>query len=168
MAAVAVAKSESSYGPMATLELDAALLQSQWELCDKVADYLSHIVGQLHGDPARYSNFLSVTVNELVELAFKTSAVTGPVKFELYREVGLVRVKLSFHCAADARAAICVGLDGRAQKAALAQDLGRVIINDVSRLAGFADVCQVQLAAAEEAPDRIALTAGFLWHEEHP
>lgn len=58
MAAVAVAKSESSYGPMATLELDAALLQSQWELCDKVADYLSHIVGQLHGDPARYSNFL--------------------------------------------------------------------------------------------------------------
>jgi hypothetical protein len=24
------------------------------------------------------------------------------------------------------------------------------------------------LAAAEEGPDRIALTAGFLWHEEHP
>jgi len=168
MAAVEVAKSESSYGPMATLELDAALLQSQWDLCDKVADYLSHIVGQLHDDPARYSNFLSVTVNELVELAFKTSAVTGPVKFELYREIGLVRVKMSFHCTGDARAAICVGLDGTAQNSARPQDFGRVIINDVSRLSGFADVCQVQLAAAEEAPDRIALTAGFPWHEERP
>ncbi|WP_155947841.1 hypothetical protein [Rhizobium sp. 2MFCol3.1] len=166
MSVAADAKSERRYGPMATLELDAALLKSQWELCDRVSEYLSRIVGQIHGDPARYSNFLAVTVNELVELAFKASTEVGQVKFELDKEPGCVRVKLSFDCPEDTQAAICKEIGGTINGEVVARRTSGWIAKDVDRLARFADACQVELTAAEVSPNRIALTAAFLWQEE--
>lgn len=162
MAVVADARAGSRYGPIATLELETGLLKSKWELCDRVAEYLSGIVGQIHGDSARYANYLSVTANELVELAYN-SARAGAVKFELFLDAGLVRLKINFACSADTRAAICRGVAGQGE--GWTQGGSSEVVNKVSRLVKFAEVCQVQLSATEQ-PDGVAVTALFLWREE--
>jgi hypothetical protein len=159
--------SKDQYLPMATLELDAGLLKSEWGLCDRVAEYLSGIAGQHHSDAARYSNLLSVVINELVELAFKATSKVGTVTFELQKDSDIVRVKIGFACASDVCAAICRRIAAHSSEVEDPKELPE-IANDVFRLIEFADVCQVELFARAETAERIAIIAAFLSREELP
>lgn len=79
---------------MLSLEMDVALVKSEWRFCDRITEYLSDILGQGHSDPARYSNFLSVAANELVELAFRWSGQSGLMSFSLHRNATTNRLTI--------------------------------------------------------------------------
>lgn len=79
---------------MLSLEMDVALMKSEWRFCDRITEYLSDILGQGHSDPARYSNYLSVAANELVELAFRWSGQSGLMSFSLHRNATTNRLTI--------------------------------------------------------------------------
>jgi len=79
---------------MLSLEMDVALVKSEWRFCDRITEYLSDILGQGQSDPARYSNFLSVAANELVELAFRWSGQSGLMSFSLHRNATTNRLTI--------------------------------------------------------------------------
>ena len=81
---------------MVSLELNVATFKSQWQFCDRITEYLSDILGQGHSDPARYSNFLSVAANELIELAFRSTREPGRISFSLYRGATSNRLRIAF------------------------------------------------------------------------
>ncbi|WP_209888654.1 hypothetical protein [Rhizobium leguminosarum] len=87
---------DRALAPMVSLELNVAMFKSQWKFCDRITEYLSDILGQGHSDPARYSNFLSVAANELIELAFRSTGEPGRISFRLYRSTTINRLKIAF------------------------------------------------------------------------
>ncbi|MGX9989822.1 hypothetical protein ACS4RR_011495 [Rhizobium sp. Z1P35] len=87
---------DHALAPMVSLELNVATFKSQWQFCDRITEYLSDILGQGHSDPARYSNFLSVAANELVELAFRSTGELGRISFSLYRGATFNRLRIAF------------------------------------------------------------------------
>ncbi|RFB93670.1 hypothetical protein B5K11_14270 [Rhizobium leguminosarum bv. trifolii] len=87
---------DHALAPMVSLELNVAMFKSQWQFCDRITEYLSDILGQGHSDPARYSNFLSVAANELIELAFRSTGEPGRISFSLYRSATLNRLRIAF------------------------------------------------------------------------
>jgi hypothetical protein len=89
---------DSAFAPMLALEMDAAVFNSHWKLCDVITEYLSDIIGQGHSDPARYSNFVSVAANELIELAFRSALIPGTCTFSLHRNSNYNRMIIAFDC----------------------------------------------------------------------
>ncbi|WP_064694504.1 hypothetical protein [Rhizobium aegyptiacum] len=89
---------DHAFSPMVSLEMNVAAFKSQWQFCDEITEYLSDILGQGHADPARYSNFLSVAANELVELAFRATDGRGRISFSLYRSATFNRLRIAFPC----------------------------------------------------------------------
>jgi len=89
---------DHALAPMVSLELNVAMFKSQWQFCDRITEYLSDILGQGHSDPARYSNFLSVAANELIELAFRSTGEPGRISFRLYRSATFNRLRIAFSC----------------------------------------------------------------------
>lgn len=84
------------FSPMVSLEMNVATFKSQWQICDRMTEYLSDILGQGHSDPARYSNFLSIATNELIELAFRSTGEPGRISFSLYRSATFNRLRIAF------------------------------------------------------------------------
>lgn len=89
---------DHAFAPMVSLEMNIAMFKSQWQFCDRITEYLSDILGQGHSDPARYSNFLSVAANELIELAFRSTGEPGRINFSLYRSATSNRLRIAFPC----------------------------------------------------------------------
>ncbi|WP_037078562.1 hypothetical protein [Rhizobium sp. CCGE 510] len=89
---------DHALAPMISLELNVAMFKSQWQFCDRITEYLSEILGQGHSDPARYSNFLSVAANELIEIAFRSTDEPGRISFSLYRSATFNRLRIAFAC----------------------------------------------------------------------
>jgi hypothetical protein len=87
---------DPAFSPMVSLEMNVAVFKSQWQFCDEITEYFSDILGQGHSDPARYSNFLSIAANELVELAFRATDKRGRISFSLYRSATFNRLRISF------------------------------------------------------------------------
>ncbi|MGO4567569.1 hypothetical protein AB4Z52_21470 [Rhizobium sp. 2YAF20] len=94
----ALTSDDSAFAPMVALEMDAAVFNSDWKLCDVITEYLSDIVGQGHSDPARYSNFVSVAANELIELAFRSALIPGSCNFSVFRNSKCNRMIIAFPC----------------------------------------------------------------------
>jgi hypothetical protein len=94
----ALTSGDSAFAPMVALEMDTAMFNSHWELCDMITEYLSDMIGQGHSDPARYSNFVSAAANELIELAFRSALIPGTCTFGLYRSSGSNRITIAFSC----------------------------------------------------------------------
>lgn len=84
------------FAPMVSMEMNIGMFKSQWQFCDRITEYLSDILGQGHSDPARYSNFLSVATNELIELAFRSTDEPGRISFDLYRSATFNRLRIAF------------------------------------------------------------------------
>ena len=89
---------DHAFAPMVSMEMNVGMFKSQWQFCDRITEYLSDILGQGHSDPARYSNFLSVATNELVELAFRSTGEPGRISFDLYRSATFNRLRIAFPC----------------------------------------------------------------------
>lgn len=87
---------DHAFAPMVSLEMNVAMFKSRWQFCDRITEYLSDILGQGHHDPARYSNFLSVAANELIELAFRSTGELGRIRFSLYRSAAFNRLRIAF------------------------------------------------------------------------
>jgi hypothetical protein len=81
---------------MVALALDTDFFTSEFRLCDSIAEYLADIVAQSHEDPARYANFSSLIINEIVELAFRTAQHFGKIDFNVVRDAECVRVCVGF------------------------------------------------------------------------
>jgi hypothetical protein len=94
----ALTSDDSAFAPMVALEMDTAVFNSHWKLCDVITEYLSDIVGQGHSDPARYSNFVSVAANELIELAFRSALIPGTCNFSVFRNSKCNRIIIAFPC----------------------------------------------------------------------
>lgn len=88
---------------MAVLALDVSFFTSEFPLCDKVAEYLADILAQSHEDPARYANFSSMLVNEMVELAFRSVGPIGKIDFSLLKNQQSVRLCSRFQPDRNAR-----------------------------------------------------------------
>ncbi|MBX4883752.1 hypothetical protein HJA90_09115 [Rhizobium bangladeshense] len=89
---------DQAFSPMVSLEMNVAVFKSHWQYCDEITEYLSDILGQGHSDPARYSNFLSVAANELIELASRATDKQGTISFSLYRSATFNRLRIAFPC----------------------------------------------------------------------
>ncbi|WP_374992011.1 hypothetical protein [Rhizobium sp. Pop5] len=89
---------DHAFAPMVSMEMNVGMFKSQWQFCDRITEYLSDILGQSHSDPARYSNFLSVATNELIELAFRSTGEPGRICFDLYRSATFNRLRITFPC----------------------------------------------------------------------
>ncbi|WP_064711656.1 hypothetical protein [Rhizobium bangladeshense] len=89
---------DQAFSPMVSLEMNVAVFKSHWQYCDEITEYLSDILGQGHSDPARYSNFLSVASNELIELASRATDKQGTISFSLYRSARFNRLRIAFPC----------------------------------------------------------------------
>lgn len=94
MEEIATSIDRHAFTLMLSLEMDVALVKSEWRSCDRITEYLSEILGQGHSDPARYSNYLSVVANELVELAFRWSGQSGLMSFSLHRNATTNRLTI--------------------------------------------------------------------------
>jgi hypothetical protein len=151
--------------PMAALELDSGLLMAEWALCDRVVEYLAQVAGQMHEDAARYSNFLSLIVNELVELAFKTSSGEGTVKFEVHKDVEDLRISVGYLCREDDCQNI-VRLIGEASAEELRPRAASAITDDELRLVRLAKLFHVELSAHAAASGRIAIASSLKWRGE--
>lgn len=81
---------------MAALALDVGLFTSEFRLCDTIAEYLADLLAQSHEDPARYANFSSLLINEIIELAFRSAIPVGRIDFNLLRNEALVRASVAF------------------------------------------------------------------------
>ncbi|UXS03989.1 hypothetical protein [Agrobacterium tumefaciens] len=165
MDVAAVSPQDNAFEPMAALEINATLLKSEWSLCDRVAEYLSSIAGQSHSDAARYANFVSVTVNELIELAYRTSPDSGAVKFEVHQNDEHVRVDMSFSCVDALREAMIHTIRRGVRQKEPHLPVGHVM-DDVSRVVELAEICRVGLSARTELSDRIVISAAFRRTEE--
>ena len=81
---------------MAALVLDVGFFTSEFRLCDTIAEYLADILAQSHEDPARYANFSSLLINEIIELAFRSADGTGKVDFHVRKDEERVRICVGF------------------------------------------------------------------------
>ncbi|MDS7594191.1 hypothetical protein [Agrobacterium tumefaciens] len=160
MDVTAISSQGNAFEPMAALEINARLLKSEWSLCDRVAEYLSSIAGQSHSDAARYANFVSVMVNELIEFAYRATLDAGTIKFEVHQSAEHVRVDISFSCAQNVCEAAVFAISGDGREKQVHPAVGRVA-DDVSRVVEFAKVCLVDLTARSRLPDRITISAAF-------
>ncbi|EJC67091.1 hypothetical protein Rleg5DRAFT_2821 [Rhizobium leguminosarum bv. viciae WSM1455] len=122
---------DHAFSPMVSLELNVAMFKSRWQFCDKITEYLSDILGQGHSDPARYSNFLSVATNELIELAFRSTSELGRISFSLYRNATFNRLRITFPCEE------AVGrkhMDARASEFVVTKSDGTVLLSDLAAI----------------------------------
>lgn len=81
---------------MMALSLDVSFFTSEFRLCDVIAEYLANIVAQSHEDPARYANFSSQLINEIVEVAFSSAREISKVDFQLTRNGLCIRFSAGF------------------------------------------------------------------------
>jgi hypothetical protein len=86
----------AAFQGMTALTLEAGFFTSEFRLCDTIAEYLATIVGQSHEDPARYANFSSLLINEIVELAFRSAGPAGKIDFNLLKNERCVRIRVGF------------------------------------------------------------------------
>lgn len=87
---------QATFQEMITLSLDVGFFTSQFRLCDVIAEYLANIVAQSHEDPARYANFSSLLINEIVEVAFGSARTMSKVDFNLLKNDACVRICVGF------------------------------------------------------------------------
>lgn len=91
-----VGSKPGAFQDMASLVLDVGLFTSEFGLCGAIAEYLADLVAQSHEDPARYANFSSLLINEMIELAFRSAMPTGRIDFNLFKNDACVRACISF------------------------------------------------------------------------
>ncbi|MBB3462682.1 hypothetical protein FHT92_003311 [Rhizobium sp. BK377] len=129
---------DHAFAPMVSLEMDVGMFRSQWQFCDRITEYLSDILGQGRSDPARYSNFLSVATNELVELAFRSTSASGKISFDLCRSPTFNRLRIAFPCEkadedTSERASKDQPVPGAGSEFLLKSD-GAVLLNDLAAI----------------------------------
>lgn len=146
--------------PIAVLELDARLLQSEWIICDKVAEYLSGIASGAHGDAARFSNLFSVVVNELTELACKNASNKGAVRFELYRRAESIALSTVFTCAEEVSTILTHTLTEATDPDLVDEPLGDANASAL-RVLDFARICNAALHACVTDKGLMAIEASF-------
>lgn len=151
MSGHSVSSETGAFEAMAAMTLDVGFFTSEFRLCDKVAEYLADIVAQSHEDPARYANFSSQLINELVEFCFRSIRPVGKIDFNLLKNDECVRVRVGF--APDRQGG---PIWGRREEAATTNG------HDLMTLA---DAIRVNLHAEESGDDRMALTADFVLRE---
>ena len=130
---------DHAFAPMVSLEMDVGMFRSQWQFCDRITEYLSDILGQGRSDPARYSNFLSVATNELVELAFRSTSASGKISFDLCRSPTFNQLKIAFPCEkadedTSARASEGRPVPGAESEFLLTKSDRAVLLNDLAAI----------------------------------
>lgn len=140
-----------TFQDMAALALDVGLFTSEFRLCDTIAEYLADIVAQSHEDPARYANFSSQMINEIVELAFRSAGPGGNIDFNLLKSEDRVRVSVGF--THDGRNPLGWG------KLALSDTTGGQ--HPAHSLLMLSDAIRVDFHSDTDGDDRVTLTADF-------
>lgn len=92
---------QTAFQGMAALVLDVGFFTSQFRLCDKIAEYLGDLVAQSHEDPARYANFTTSLINEVIELAFRSVHIGDRVEFNLLKGDDSVCLRVGFRCSEE-------------------------------------------------------------------
>jgi len=87
---------QMAFQDMMALSLDVNFFTSEFRLCDVIAEYLANIAAQSHEDPARYANFSSQLINEIVEVAFGSARTISKVDFNLLKNGVCVRICVGF------------------------------------------------------------------------
>lgn len=140
-----------TFQDMAALALDVGLFTSEFRLCDTIAEYLADIVAQSHEDPARYDNFSSQLINEIIELAFRSASPSGHIDFNLLKSEARVRVRVGFPH------------DGRNALAweKLTQSDATGGQHPARSLLMLTDAIRVDFHSETDGDDRVTLTADF-------
>lgn len=144
-----------AFQDMATLALDVGLFTSEFRLCDTITEYLADIVAQSHEDPARYANFSSLLINEIVELAFRSANPVGNIDFNLLKNDACVRVSVAF--TQRNNSSLSSGKPDRPSPSG-----GQLADYDIFSLA---NAIHVDFHAETKADDRVTLTADFVLRE---
>lgn len=139
------------YRDMAALELDAGLFTSEFRLCDTIAEYFASLLSQSFNDPARYANFSSLVINEMIETAFRSAGSTGKIEFSLLRDDTHIRVCVGFTQSQD------VPL-GQETPERSGQYVGQ---KPADNLPAFARAVGVSFSAEAHADHRMTLLADF-------
>lgn len=144
-----------AFQDMAALALDVGLFTSEFRLCDTIAEYLADIIAQSHEDPARYANFSSLLINEIVELAFRSASPVGNIDFNLFKNETCVRVSVAFTQHKNSPR-----IWGKHNRSATSN--GQYPAHDIFALA---DAINVDFHTETGAEDRVTLTADFVLRE---
>jgi hypothetical protein len=146
---------DHAFAPMVSLELNVAMFKSRWQFCDRITEYLSDILGQGHSDPARYSNFLSVATNELIELAFRSTSELGRISFSLYRNATFNRLRITFPCEEASRASEHQPVPGAGSGYVVMKSDGTVLLSDL------AAIFRATIRIEKDSGQGIQITADF-------
>lgn len=146
-----VSPEPGAFEQMASLTLDTALFRSEFHLCDRVSEYLADIVAQSHEDPARYANFSSQLINEMIEFSFRSAVPTGQIDFRLLKNEERVRVSIEFAPVSDHRP------DWLANDTSAIAN-GHPAVGD---LWGLANAIRVNLHTEEHKENHVTLMADF-------
>lgn len=146
---------QEAFQDMTALTLDAGLFTSEFRLCDTIAEYLANIVAQSHEDPARYANFSSLVINEIIELAFRSAEPVGRIDIDLLKSETRVRACVAFE----------FGKDSHTTWATFDRAAASSRPHPVYDLAALAQAVGVDLFVETGGDDRVTLIADFLLRE---
>lgn len=136
---------------MMALSLDVSFFTSEFHLCDVIAEYLADIVAQSHEDPARYANFSSQLINEIVEVAFSSARAMSKVDFKLVKNGLCIRFSVGF----------LYEKDSSMPWATLCEPAAASPRHPVHDLIALAQAIEVDIHAEADADDRVLLVADF-------
>ncbi|MCY4263530.1 MAG: hypothetical protein OXE78_01570 [Gammaproteobacteria bacterium] len=86
------------FKPLLEFDLDASHIDSHWEYCTHIANFVARMVSQNRTDPFMYSNLLSTSLNELLETVYRTDKEPGQLHFCILRDGDTDRIELSIPC----------------------------------------------------------------------
>lgn len=135
---------------MMVLSLDVGFFTSEFRLCNVIAEYLANIVAQSHEDPARYANFSSQLINEIVEVAFSSASAMSKVDFKLVKNDLCVRFSVGFLHGKDSMKWATLRGPAAVPPSHPAHDL-----------IALAQAIEVDLHAEADGDDRVVLIADF-------
>ncbi len=135
---------------MMALSLDVGFFTSDFRLCDVIAEYLANIVAQSHEDPARYANFSSQLINEIVDVAFSSASAMSKVDFKLVKNGLCIRFIVGFLYEKDSMTWATLREPATVPPSHPAHDL-----------IALAQAIEVDLHAEADGDDRVVLVADF-------
>lgn len=136
---------------MMVLSLDVSFFTSEFRLCDVISEYLANIVAQSHEDPARYANFSSQLINEIVEVAFSSARAMSKVDFKLVKNGLCTRLSVGFLYERDSS----MTWPTFREPAAVSPP------HPAHDLIALAQAIEVDLHAEADGDDRVVLVADF-------
>ena len=90
--------SVGTFEPLLEFDLDTSHIDSHWEYCTHISNFVARMISQNRSDPFMYSNLLSTSMNELLETVYRTRKEPGQLHVCILRNGDTDRIQINIPC----------------------------------------------------------------------